>query len=107
MNILDSLRSISNYPIPTPTLVNICEEAGLKATKEADKTTRQSDGYKKAKALVYQFLSEAPNVSQGGITYSFSQDERDRFAKKASALLDEIGEAEGTEIEMGYVGEDF
>ncbi len=107
MKIIDALRSVSNYPIPTPTVVNITEEAGLTATNEADAKTRKSNAFKKAKALVYQFLAEAPNISQGGITYSFSKDERDIFEKQAAALLDEIGDEEGAEFEVGYVGEDF
>ncbi len=107
MNIIDALKSISNYPIPTSTVVNITEEAGLTATKEADKETRNSPAFKKAKAMTYQFLSEAPNISQGGINYNFGTDERARFAKKAAALLQEAGEEDNTEFEVGYVGEDF
>jgi len=107
MKIIDALKSLSNYPIPTSTVVNITEEAGLTATNEADAKTRKTAAYKKAKALTYQFLAEAPNISQGGITYKFNKEERDMFAKKASALLDEIGDGEGADFEVGYVGEDF
>ena len=107
MKIIDALKSLNSYPIPTPTVVNITEEAGLTATKEADAETRKSPAFKKAKALVYQYLAEAPNISQGGITYNFGQDERERFAKKATAMLDEIGDEEGAEFEVGYIGEDF
>ena len=107
MKIIDALKALNNYPIPTSTVVNITEEAGLTATNEADAKTRKSNAFKKAKALTYQFLAEAPNISQGGINYSFSQAERDMFAKKASALLDEIGDEEGADFEVGYVGEDF
>ncbi len=107
MKIIDSLKSVSSYPIPTPTVVDITEEAGLTATDEADVETRKTAAFKKARALVYQFLAEAPNISQGGITYSFSAEERERFAKKAAALLEEAGEDDGTDFEVGYIGEDF
>ncbi len=107
MNITDALKSISNYPIPTSTLADACEEAGLDGTQEADKETRSSAAFKKAKAQIYQFLSEAPNISQGGINYSFGTDERARFAKKATALMQEAGEEDNTDFEVGYIGEDF
>lgn len=108
MNIIESLKSLTAYPVPTATLTNICDEVGLDSQAAATSERRQAKAYKRAKALVYSFLSEAPNVSQGGISYSFSEDERSRFRKRAAAILEELGDdpSQGTNI-GGYIGEDF
>lgn len=108
MNIIESLKSLTAYPVPTATLINICDEVGLDSQNEADSATRKAKAYNRAKAHVYSFLAEAPNVSQGGISYSFSEDERSRFRKRAAAILEELGDdpSQGTNI-GGYIGEDF
>ena len=67
---------------------------------------RSSSEYIKAKALVYLWLAEAPNVTQGGISYTISDTERQRFRLKADHLLNEAGindEGEG----FGYIGSDL
>ncbi len=102
-----ALMSISSYPIPAPVIENIAGAAGLEPDTEVDLEVRQSDPFRRATAGVYQYLSEAPNVSQGGISYTFSEDERTRFAQRASNILASLGESQEAEIEVGYMGEDF
>lgn len=107
MNALQSLKSISAYPIPTATLADIAEGAGLAADAELTAEGRNSREYRLALARVYLFLSEAPNVSQGGISYSFSEWERQRMRRKAEELLDALGvDADGC-VPLGYKGEDL
>ena len=102
-----ALMSISSYPIPAPVIENIAGAAGLEPDTEVDLEVRQSDPFRRATAGVYQYLSEAPNVSQGGISYTFSEDERTRFAQRASNILASLCESQEAEIEVGYMGEDF
>lgn len=102
-----ALMSISSYPIPAPVIENIACAAGLEPDTELDPEVRQSDPFRRATAGVYQYLSEAPNVSQAGISYSFSEDERTRFAQRASNILSSLGDTQEAEIEVGYMGEDF
>ena len=102
-----ALMSISSYPIPAPVIENIAGAAGLEPDTEVDLEVRQSDPFRRATAGVYQYLSEAPNVSQGGISYTFSEDERTRFAQRASNILASLVESQNAEIEVGYMGEDF
>jgi hypothetical protein len=108
MKVSKALMSISNYPIPMPVIENIMDTEGLDA--EEDETSvemRQSDAFKKCTAAVYLFLADAPNVTQGGISYSFSEEERKRFAKMAAGIKAELGDQNDAEIEVGYFGEDF
>ena len=108
MKTSNAIKAMSSYPIPAATIENIIDEAGLDPGAEITKEIRASDPFKKAKALTYAFLAEAPNITQGGISYTFSEDERSRFAKKSNSLLAELEEDEaGTAIPCGYIGEDF
>lgn len=108
MDVLQSLRSISSYPIPLEAIKDAAEGVGLGLDNEITPEIREGNGLKKAKAILYFFLAEAPNVSQGGISYSFSEDERRRFRLRAECILDEIGEDGGNAgIEYGYKGENL
>ena len=94
MNVLQSLKSLSAYPIPSVTVTEMSTEI------------RNSVEYKRACAKVYMFLADAPNVSQGGQSYSFSEDERRRFASRANGILEDIGDISES-VECGYIGEDL
>lgn len=108
MQVIKALISLSSYPIPAQVVENIIDEQGLEAAALADKETRGSRAFKLAKAHVFRFLADAPNVSQGGISYSFSEDERSRFSSLANAIFNEFGETDETdEVSCGYIGEDF
>lgn len=107
MDAVRFLGSLSSYPIPKATLENIALSSGLDPEARLLSETLQSKECKRAKAHVYLWLSMAPNVSQAGISYSFSADERSRLHSKAMGLLEEIGESEGMEMAYGYMGEDL
>lgn len=107
MTILESLKSLSAYPIPSATIANIAEGLGLFPEDETDSGVRSSANYKRAQASVYLFLAEAPNVSQGGITFNFSDEERKRFRLNAETILDGLGEGSELFGTYGYMGEDL
>lgn len=108
MNVLQSLKSLSSYPIPTATVEDVADGVGLTLDTELTQEIRGNKSFKRAQARVYLFLSEAPNVSQGGISYSFSEDERKRFRLRAESILQDIGDATSeVGIEYGYKGEDL
>lgn len=107
-NVLKSLKSLSGYPIPLATIKDVADEVGLDIDVELTQEIRNSKEFKRAKAQVYFFLSEAPNVSQGGISYSFSEEERRRFRLRAESILDEIGDSGiASGVEYGYKGEEL
>jgi hypothetical protein len=108
MNVLQSLKSLSNYPIPSETIQNVSEGVGLDFNAVLTVELRQDNKFKWAQAHIYFFLSEAPNVSQAGISYSFSDEERERFKLKAESIIDEIGD-DGSSIgvSFGYKGADL
>lgn len=108
MNVLQSLKSLSGYPIPLATIQDVADEVGISIDAETTRELRGGKEFKRAKARVYLYLSKAPNVSQGGINYSFSDEDRRRFRQEAESILDEIGDnADGLGVTYGYKGEDL
>lgn len=106
--ISELLRSVNSYPIPA----NIILEAGIKygLDIEADATpeTLKSKEYKLAKADVYKYLAGSPNISQNGISFSFTEDQRNIFLKLSSSIRSEVGvEDEESGQGYGYMGEDL
>lgn len=100
--IVESLRALTAYPIPMPTLVSIAEGRGLSPYDIADNTL---DNYRKAQADVYMWLSNAPDVAQGGQSYSFTDEQRKFFRQQAMAIYNEVGEAKATKSTIyGYKG---
>lgn len=108
MNIAQSLRSLSAYPIPTATLQDIAVGAGVAVDAELTQEIRSSKEFRAAQARIYLFLSEAPNVTQNGISFSFTDDERRRMRNHGLSILDEIGdESLDNGVSYGYMGEDL
>lgn len=105
VTVLDSLLSVSAYPIPLRTLVGAVESRGLDPTAEATPEVVRSERYKLAKADVLMWLSLAPDVSQGGQSYSFSDDQRVQLRNRANALYGEcVDETDKPRPTYGYKG---
>lgn len=100
-----SLKSLSSYPIPSATIEEVAEALGLNPSDDITPSIRNSNNYKLAKAGIYDFLSEAPNISQAGISYSLSDGERKRFKAKADLSRNELDY--NNQDYYGYQGEDL
>lgn len=110
MTLLQSLKSLSAYPIPTMTLENIIVGCGLQGDTEFMPEMNDTAEMKRAKAHTYIYLITAPNISQNGVSFSFSPEERKQFRQLAKTLLKEIGDdtsSLGNGVKYGYVGENF
>lgn len=103
--VLETLKGINAYPVPFRTFVEIAEVRGLPLVETAKPDILISKAYKLAKADLYLWLSVAPNITQGGQSYSFTDEQRQWFANKAKALYKDCGE-EVTEVKavFGYKG---
>jgi len=108
MKILESLQSLSVYPIPTVALQDIAERVGLDINADLTSDIRDGKSIKRSKAYVYLFLSEAPDIRQVDISYSFTDEDRKRFKTKAQSILEEIGDDSGENgVAYGYMGADL
>lgn len=106
--IFQSLKSISNYPIPSAIVEDAAEDYGLDAGQNSTVDIRKGKSYMLAKARLYDFLSDAPNISQSGITYTFSDVERKSFKAKAESIRESLDENDISDNNnYGYQGENF
>lgn len=106
--VIDSLRSISGYPIPANVFEDALDANELDGCAYADADVRNSPQFKRAKASIYTYLSLAPNVSQGGVSFSFTSKEKDAFKRMAESLLADAGDGnDGSSGCYGWMGENF
>lgn len=104
VTILQSLKSINAYPIPMCTIQDIAESRGLTLESDASMEVRAQPGFRLAKADLLLWLSKAPNVSQAGISYNFTDNDRLNFRRQASAIYQDCGETLPG-ASYGYKGE--
>lgn len=87
LTIGDALRSLSAYPIPEATLQMVASGQGLDLEEPFTERTADDAAYKLAMAQLLAWLSIAPNVSQGGQSYSLSEAQRKEMADRSRLLL--------------------
>ena len=103
--VLETLKGINAYPMPLRTLIEVSELRGLSLNDTATKEIMVGKAYKLAKADLYMWLSIAPNIGQGGQSFSFTDEQRQQFRNQAKALYDECGEVSATAKPIyGYKG---
>lgn len=104
MTLSDYLRGLTNYPVPEEALQSILSKRGLdgKRPMTDDKLLCLTT------ADVYRWLSTAPDISQGGQSYSLSDNIREYYRRRANELYREAGEPESVLEEhprYGYKGD--
>lgn len=98
--ILEALKGINAYPVPLRTLVEVTEGRGLNLQDEATIAVLRGKAYKLATADLLLWLSLAPNISQGGQSYSFSEEQRKGMRDHARSIYAEL---EPTTTGMGAI----
>lgn len=105
MTIREALLSVSAFPIPPITVEAIAVKRGLDLDSNMDRAGMVSADYRLATADLYFWLFLAPNVAQGGQSYSYA--DKERFRKLALAIYKELGteeEADACKGNYGYMG---
>ena len=90
MTVRESLLAISNYPIPDEFLESIGNEVGLDLSQ--DLADAPIVALNRVRARSYMFLAMAPNVSEGGVSISFTATEKSYFLSLARRYADLAGE---------------
>lgn len=83
---LEALKSVNAYPIPLRTLVETAERRNISLTADATQEELQSKNFRLAKADLLLWLSLAPNISQGGQSFSFTDEQRKDFKRQANDI---------------------
>ena len=105
MTVLDSLRSISGYPLSASAIEIVTVSRGLDSGAEITKEIVESDAFRLAKADVMRMLADAPDVTQEGISYSFTDEQRNSFRMSASVIYGECGDDAAGSTIYGYKGD--
>lgn len=92
VTVLDALKGINAYPVPLRTFERIANKRGIELTGEATKDVLNGKAYNLAYADVLKWLSFAPSITQGGQSYSFTDEQRLQFRGEAFALYGEYDE---------------
>lgn len=103
---IDALKSINAYPIPPRTLMETAERRGVDLWETATQESLKSKAFRLAKADLLMWLCLAPNISQGGQTYSFTDEQRKDMRREAKSIYDEL-EPENNAgcVTYGYKGD--
>lgn len=105
MTTLEALKGITAYPIPLRTLSATADGRGISLTAEATQESLKSKGFRLAKADLLLWLSLAPDVSQGGQSFSFTDEQRDDLKREANAIYEELDPAAtAASVKYGYKG---
>lgn len=102
--LLSSLRAVNAYPVPQSFIETAAASRGLDLTAEITQDSIKSKQYRLTYADLLMWLSIAPNVSQGGQSYSFDNEQRLKFSNTAIAIYVEYAEEDATKTTYGYKG---
>lgn len=89
--IKQALKGVTNYPVQDDTLQGIALCRGLSLESEATAEVLNSESYALATADIYSWLAIAPNVSEGGVSFSFTQREKETFRSVARSIYQTYG----------------
>lgn len=105
-NVIDILRGINAYPIPVKEIIGACEYRGLSYYDDATSEIMSGKAFNLVKADLLLWLSISPDISQGGQSYSFTDEQRRVMRNQAQALYAEF-EPDGSAVQKpiyGYKG---
>ena len=104
MTLSELLTSLAPCPVSDTYLEAIGSEVGVEMDLETDEVSERVCN--RLKARLYLFLATMPNISEGGVSISFTATEKNMFlalAKRYAALAGETGLVTGPAY--GYKGE--
>ncbi len=105
MKVVDALRGIHAYPVPLHTLAAVAEHRGIALDDEVSADLLDSRAYRLAKADILLWISTAPDVSQGGQSFTLSSEQRAFIKAEGETLLRQEGDEGVRGTQFGYKGE--
>lgn len=106
LSVVEALKAISAYPIPMRAIYTAAGKRDVDLDSEATAETMRGKTFALAKADLLMWLSTAPDISQGGQSFSFTDEQRRVFRNQAQALYAEF-EPDGSAVQKpiyGYKG---
>lgn len=102
--LLSHLRAVNAYPIPESFIKTFSVARGLDPSVEITQDALNSKEYRLAYADLLMWFSQAPNVSQGGQSYTFDNEQRLKFSNMALAIYGEYKDDNAPKTAYGYKG---
>lgn len=102
--LLSSLRAVNAYPVPQSFIETTAATRGLDLSAEITQDALRTKEYRLAYADLLMWLSQAPNVSQGGQSYTFDNEQRLNFSNTALAIYGDYKEDNAPKTTFGYKG---
>ena len=106
--VCELLRSVTNFPVPTSTIEALALKRGLDLGENADTEMVSSREYLLTEADIYRWLYLVANMSQGGQSYNFTSEDKERFKAEANRAYRLFGEDDkllkGSSVKYGYKG---
>jgi len=106
ITVFDALLAVSAYPIPARVIKSTALKRAVDLEVPADEANVKTDAFRLATADLYVWLFFAPNVSQGGQSYSFTEPQRDWWKKQAMDIYEELDPdaLSALQTKYGYMG---
>lgn len=92
--VLEALKGVNAYPVPLRTLTEVAERRGVSLSDEATQEVLTGKAYNLAKSDILLWLSLAPNITQGGQSFSFTDEQRKDFRNQSNGLYKDFGVAD-------------
>lgn len=104
--VYDTLKAETAYPVPAATLEKILSARGLDAQAEATVQAVAGKQYRLAVADLFKWIVYAPDVAQGGQSYTLTDAQRDALKTAANAVYKEYAESDcaNVGVSFGYKG---
>lgn len=104
MTILEALKGINSYPIPFRTIAEVAERRDISLEQATTVELLKSSAFRLCRADLLLWLSFAPDISQGGQSYSFTDEQRMKMRNEAEQLYGELEEEDVHKAIYGYKG---
>lgn len=106
--VCELLRSVTNFPVSANTLEALALKRGLDLQASADGEIVKSREYLLTEADIYRWLYLVANMSQGGQSYSFTEEDKEHFRIEANRTYRLFGEDDmvlkESSVKYGYKG---
>lgn len=103
----EALTGITGYPVPCNSINAIALRRGLGLDDTASPEEIKSRAFRLCEADMLMWLFRAPNVSQGGQSYNFTDEQRADFRRRATAIYNDCGDdldRKANGVQYGYKG---
>lgn len=86
----EALLGVTGYPVPQRTIEAVARRRGLDLDEGASSASMVTPSFRLCEADLLMWLLRAPNVSQGGQSYNFTDEQRRDFLRRARAIYGEL-----------------